>query len=115
MSSATSSRPATSTATSRSDPGHWALPSPSRLPGALPRIAEPLSFTGGGLQDDRPLSGSMRILHGVTLLAPAAALLLCGACGSSGGKASAAHSGSTATPSTAAGFAAYAACLRQHG
>lgn len=48
------------------------------------------------------------------MLASAAALLLCGACGSSGGKASASPSGSTGT-ARGNGFAAYAACLRQHG
>jgi hypothetical protein len=54
----------------------------------------------------------MRILHGGVLLASAAALLFSAGCGSSGGKASAAPSGSA---SASGGFAAYAACLRQHG
>ena len=54
----------------------------------------------------------MRILQGGVLLASAAALLFSAACGSSGGKASAAPSGSV---SASGGFAAYAACLRQHG
>lgn len=54
----------------------------------------------------------MRILHGGVLLASAAALLFSAGCGSSGGKTSAAPSGSA---SASGDFAAYAACLRQHG
>lgn len=55
----------------------------------------------------------MRILHSGVLLASAATLLLSAGCGSSGGgTASAAPSGSA---SASGGFAAYAACLRQHG
>lgn len=54
----------------------------------------------------------MRILQGGVLLASAVALLFSAACGSSSGKAAGTPSGST----TASGdFAAYAACLRQHG
>jgi hypothetical protein len=54
----------------------------------------------------------MRILHGGVLLASAAALLFSAGCGSSGGKTSAAPSPSA---SASGGFAAYTACLRQHG
>jgi hypothetical protein len=53
----------------------------------------------------------MRILQGGVLLASATALLFSAACGSSGGKAAATPSGS----SSSGDFAAYAACLRQHG
>jgi hypothetical protein len=53
----------------------------------------------------------MRLIQGGVLLASAGALLFSAACGSSGGKASASSSASAA----ASGFAAYAACLRQHG
>jgi hypothetical protein len=49
----------------------------------------------------------MRVLQGGAVLA---ALLLSAACGSSGGGAAA-----PSPSSTARGFAAYAACLRQHG
>jgi hypothetical protein len=52
----------------------------------------------------------MRILHGGVLLATAGALLLTAACGSSGDKAAAKPSASGSS-----GFAAYAACLKQHG
>jgi hypothetical protein len=54
----------------------------------------------------------MRILQGGVLLASATALLFSAACGSSGGKS---PSGASASPSASGGFAAYAACLRQHG
>ncbi|MFB9839705.1 hypothetical protein [Actinoallomurus acaciae] len=54
----------------------------------------------------------MRILQGGLLLASGAALLLTAACGSSSGdKAAASPSGSASS----SGFAAYAACLKQHG
>jgi hypothetical protein len=52
----------------------------------------------------------MRILQGGVLLA--AALVFSAGCGSSGGKAAARPSGSA---SASGGFAAYTACLRQHG
>ena len=48
------------------------------------------------------------------MLVSAATLFLCAACGSSGGKATASPSGSGGT-AQGKGFAAYAACLRQHG
>jgi hypothetical protein len=54
----------------------------------------------------------MRLLSGGVLLASATALLFTAACGSSGGKTSASPSTSAGT---SGGFAAYAACLRQHG
>jgi hypothetical protein len=54
----------------------------------------------------------MRILQGGVLLASATALLFSAACGSSGGKALGSPSASAAA---SGGFAAYAACLRQHG
>jgi hypothetical protein len=53
----------------------------------------------------------MRYIQGGVLLASAAALLFSAGCGSSGAKASASPSASGG----ASGFAAYAACLRQHG
>jgi hypothetical protein len=55
----------------------------------------------------------MRILNGGAMLASAAALVVAAAgCGSSGGKTAATPSGSAAGTG---GFAAYAACLREHG
>ncbi len=58
----------------------------------------------------------MRTLHGGVLLASAAALLFTAACGSSGGGASATPSASgSGSAASSGGFAAYAACLRQHG
>lgn len=54
----------------------------------------------------------MRVLSGGVLLASATALLFTAACGSSGGKTSSSPSASAGAPG---GFAAYAACLRQHG
>jgi hypothetical protein len=77
-------------------------------------LQQPFSQVEGLLQEDRPSSRPMRILHGGAMLASAAALFLCAGCGSSGGKATAAPSGS-AGATGAGGFAAYAACLRQHG
>jgi hypothetical protein len=54
----------------------------------------------------------MRILQGGVLLASAGALLFSAGCGSSGGKAAVT---SSASASASGGFAAYTACLRQHG
>jgi hypothetical protein len=54
----------------------------------------------------------MRLIQGGVLLVSATAVLFSAGCGSSGGKAAATPS---ASASASGGFAAYTACLRQHG